>query len=46
MAQKALEQDKDFGDIQHLKDNLWGDKLVQDAEKLLANPTIQAVLAK
>lgn len=44
LAQKALQIDRSYSKIHHLKENLWGEKLVADAEKLLNNTEIQAFL--
>ncbi len=44
MAQTALSVDKRHADIKFLKENLWGDKLIADTEKLLSHPKIQALL--
>jgi hypothetical protein len=46
MAEAALKLDKQFGDTAYLKKNAWGDKLVADAQKLLASPRVQAVLVR
>ena len=43
MAQAALRLDKRYGDVAFLKQNLWGDRLIADAQKLLSHPSIQAV---
>ncbi|PMB26647.1 cytochrome c biogenesis factor, partial [Fischerella thermalis CCMEE 5319] len=41
MAQAALRLDKRWGDIKFIKQQLWGDKLIADTQKLLANPKIR-----
>ncbi len=46
MAETALKLDKQLADVEYLKKNLWGDKLIAEAEKLISSPTIQAFLAK
>jgi hypothetical protein len=46
MAEAALKLDKQFGDIAYLQKNAWGDKLVADAQKLLASPRLQAIKPK
>jgi tetratricopeptide (TPR) repeat protein len=46
MAEASLRIDKRYGDINFLKENLWGDRLIAEAQKLLATPRIQATLAK
>jgi len=45
-AEAALKLDKNFGNLEHLKKNLWGDKLLADAEKLLNHPQIQSLLSQ
>lgn len=44
LATSALEADTRYGDLQFLKDNLWGDRLIADTEALLAIPQIQKVI--
>lgn len=44
MAEAALRLDKSWADVKFLKENLWGARLVADAEKLLSNPRMQAFL--
>jgi tetratricopeptide (TPR) repeat protein len=46
LGESALRLDQRYGDVEFLKQNLWGDKLVQDAKKLLATPRIQATIAQ
>ena len=46
MAEAALNLDKQHAEVEHLKENLWGDKLIADTEKLLSHPKIQALLAQ
>lgn len=41
MAQAALRLDKRWGDIKFIKQQLWGDRLTADTQKLLANPKIR-----
>ena len=43
MAQAALRLDKRYADVAFLKENLWGDRLIADAQKLLSHPSVQAV---
>ena len=45
IAEAALNLDKRFADPEYLKENLWGDKIISDAEKLLSHPQLQAFLA-
>ena len=44
LAASALETDARYGDIQFLKDNLWGDRLIEHTEALLAIPQLQAIV--
>jgi tetratricopeptide (TPR) repeat protein len=44
LATSALEADTRYGDLQFLKDNLWGDRLLADTKTLLAIPQIQKVI--
>jgi tetratricopeptide (TPR) repeat protein len=46
MAQAALGLDKSWADVEVLKENLWGTRLVAEAQKFLSNPTIQALQTK
>ena len=46
MAKTALSMDKRYADVEFLKENLWGDRLIADTEKLLSHPQIQALLAQ
>jgi len=44
MGESALRIDQRYGDVQFLRDQLWGDRLIADTQKLLASPRIQAAL--
>ena len=44
MAEAALKLDKNWGNLQRLKKELWGEKLLADAAKLLENPQIKTLL--
>ncbi|WP_392533669.1 tetratricopeptide repeat protein [Nostoc sp. C117] len=44
MAQAALHLDKSWADVEVLKQNLWGTHLIDEARKLLANPSIQTFI--
>ena len=46
MAEAALKLNKKWGDLEYLKENLWGEKLLADAQKLLETPKIQALLSQ
>ena len=43
LAQAALRLDKRFADLEFLKKNLWGDRILADAQKLLQNPQIRVL---
>jgi tetratricopeptide (TPR) repeat protein len=43
LAQAALRLDKRFADLEFLKKNIWGDRILADVQKLLQNPQIQAL---
>jgi tetratricopeptide (TPR) repeat protein len=44
LAQEVLRSERRYADVKFLKDNLWGDRLVADTQKLLQETSIQAVL--
>jgi tetratricopeptide (TPR) repeat protein len=44
-AIEALMVDSRYADLEFLRENLWGEKLLADAEALLNNTTIQRFLA-
>lgn len=44
LAQLALEKDSRYGDIQFLRDNLWGEKLIRDTQALFTLPQIKDLL--
>jgi tetratricopeptide (TPR) repeat protein len=44
IAQEALRLDPHYGDLDFLKQNLWGPRLLTDTKKLLETPRIQASL--
>ena len=45
MAEAALKLDKKFAELEYLKENLWGKRMLADAEKLLSTPRIQGFLS-
>lgn len=45
LGETALRSDERYGDLDFLKENLWGERLIADTQKFLANPRIQATLA-
>ncbi len=45
-AEKAISLDSRYANIQYLKDNLWGNKLVEDTRKLLQTPRIKDFITK
>lgn len=46
MGEAALRIDDRYADVDFLKENLWGDRLIKDTQKLLATPRIQATIAR
>jgi tetratricopeptide (TPR) repeat protein len=46
LAEAALKADKRYAEIDFLKENLWGNKLIADSRQLLANPKVRSVLAQ
>lgn len=46
IAEGALKLDSRYGDVEVLRQNLWGEKLVADARKLLETPKIRALLSR
>jgi tetratricopeptide (TPR) repeat protein len=44
LAKEVLRSERRYSDVKFLKDNLWGDRLVADTQKLLQEKSIQAVL--
>ncbi|MFM2061809.1 MAG: hypothetical protein RLZZ507_1479 [Cyanobacteriota bacterium] len=44
MAETAVRLDKNFANVEFLKQNLWGERLVADAQKLISHPRIQAII--
>ena len=45
LGKAALELDSRYADIQFLKDNLWGETLIEDTREFLSNPQIQEVVS-
>lgn len=46
LAETALKLDGRYADLNFLKENLWGDRLLTDTKKVLATPRIQATIAQ
>jgi tetratricopeptide (TPR) repeat protein len=46
IAEKALSLDARYGQIEFLRENLWGDRLLEDTKKFLQTPRMQATLAQ
>jgi hypothetical protein len=44
LGETALRLDSRYANLDYLKENLWGDRLINDTQKFLANPQIQKVL--
>ncbi|MCC0175515.1 tetratricopeptide repeat protein [Waterburya agarophytonicola K14] len=45
LGKAALKLDNRYADIQFLKDNLWGEQLIEDTKKFLSNPQIQEIVS-
>ena len=45
-AEKAILLDNRYANIQYLKDNLWGDKLLNDTRRLIQTPRIRDFITK
>ncbi len=46
IAEKSLSLDPRYADLQFLRENLWGDRLLADTQKFLETPKMQATLAQ
>jgi tetratricopeptide (TPR) repeat protein len=46
LAEAALRIDVRYGEVDFLKENLWGERLIADTRQVLANPKIKAMLAQ
>lgn len=46
MGEAAIRLDNRYADLQFLKENLWGERLLADTKKFLENPKIQAAIAQ
>jgi tetratricopeptide (TPR) repeat protein len=46
LAEAAIKLDNSYADLKVLKENLWGDRLLADAKKLLETPQIQAAITQ
>jgi tetratricopeptide (TPR) repeat protein len=46
MGEDALSIDGRYGDINYLRDNLWGERLLNDAQAFLATPQMQAAVTR
>jgi tetratricopeptide (TPR) repeat protein len=46
LGETALRMDERYANVDFLKENLWGERLVKDAQQLLATPRIQATIAQ
>jgi tetratricopeptide (TPR) repeat protein len=45
-GEAALQIDSRYADLDYLRQNLWGDRLLEDAEAFLAQPRIREALAR
>jgi tetratricopeptide (TPR) repeat protein len=46
LGEDALSNDGRYGSINYLRDNLWGSRLLTDAQAFFATPQIQAAIAR
>jgi tetratricopeptide (TPR) repeat protein len=46
MGQTALQLDARYADLEFLKENLWGDRLLNDTQKFLGTPQMQETIAQ
>ncbi|WP_082714221.1 tetratricopeptide repeat protein [Geminocystis sp. NIES-3708] len=46
LGKEALKIDNSYGDVEFLKENLWGEKLLADTAKFFQNPDIQPLVGK
>src|SRR4028118_1400778 len=46
MGEAALKLDKRYAEVDFLKENLWGDRLIAATQNFLATPQIKAALTK
>ncbi len=46
LGEAALRLDSRYADVKFLKENLWGDRLLEDTRKLLDTPKIRATIAQ
>ena len=46
LGEAAVKTDARYGELKYLKENLWGEKLLADAQILFAVPRIQAAIAQ
>lgn len=46
LGEMALGLDSRYADFEYLKENLWGDRLLNDTQKFLATPQMQKILVE
>jgi tetratricopeptide (TPR) repeat protein len=46
LGEAAIKSDDRYADLEFLKQNLWGTRLLSDAQKFLATPRMQATIAQ
>ena len=46
LGEQAIKLDSRYADLKFLKENLWGDRLLKDAQSLLETPRLKATLAQ
>jgi len=45
LGKAALAIDNRYGDIQFLKENLWGERLIEDTQEFLNTPEMQEIVS-
>jgi hypothetical protein len=46
LGEAAIRIDSRYADLDFLKENLWGERLLTETQKFLANPKIQASIGQ
>jgi tetratricopeptide (TPR) repeat protein len=46
MAESALRSDNRYADVEFLKKNLWGERLIADTQKLMESPKIREITSR
>jgi hypothetical protein len=45
LAETAIRVDRRYANLEFLKENLWGDRLLRDVSKLVKTPRIQTIIS-